>query len=327
MGSEQVPLKELLPLVLIKNRIYLSNLTMPIIERTAPGSPYKWIDVLQPSEEELKQISRQYKLHRYTVMDCLQPDHLPKQETVGEMQFFITRYLIPLQSPADHIIQEISNKLAIFYNSNLIITVHRNKEVFLKEIQSRQLKEPGIQTSGELVTRLLWQILHSYDKPALDLSATIDQYEEQVFLGPLSKELLQDLYLIRRRTASCLKLLYLTNELINKIASTSHETTILQDVKDLYVKLVTLYEQAHEDTTHLLDIYLSLSSRNSNEVMKVLTIFSVFLLPPTFIVGLYGMNFEFMPEYAYPWGYPIVLIAIVLITLIIYFWFKRKKWL
>jgi magnesium transporter len=77
----------------------------------------------------------------------------------------------------------------------------------------------------------------------------------------------------------------------------------------------------------MLDIYLSLSSKNSNEVMKVLTIFSVFLLPPTFIVGLYGMNFEFMPELHHRFAYPAVLTVIVIITGVIYFWFKRKGWL
>lgn len=300
---------------------------MAIIDRTIPGADFKWIDVLEPSAEELKQISKTYRLHRYTVMDCLQPGHLPKQESVGGMQFLIMRYLIRPQVVSEHIVQEISNKLAVFYNDKLIITVHREKEPFLKNMYSRRVEEPVVQSAGEFVTRLLWHVLHSYDQPALDLSQAVDTYEEEVFMGPLPKELLKDLYLIRRKSAVCLKLLLLTKELLNKIPYFSHDPSVLQDVRDLHVKLLTLYEQAHEDTTHLLDMYLSLSSRNSNEVMKVLTVFSVFLMPPTFIVGLYGMNFAYMPELNYKWGYPVVILVIVLITVVIYFWFKRKKWL
>jgi magnesium transporter len=288
---------------------------------------FKWIDVQGPTMDELKQISRKYKLHRYTVMDCLQPDHLPKQENLGNMQFVITRFLVDNQPIKAHTIQEISSKIAIFYNAELVITVHRLKQPFLKTIRTQSTENGNCKSSSELITRILWYILHSYDQPALNLSQSIDNYEETVFMKPLTKELLKDLYLMRRKASVCLKLLLLTKEVVNKIPYLDNDPTVLQDAKDLHLKLITLFEQAHEDSTHLLDIYLSLSSRNSNEVMKVLTIFSVFLLPPTFIVGLYGMNFEYMPELHHKYAYPAVLAVIVILTVIIYLWFKRKKWL
>ena len=139
--------------------------------------------------------------------------------------------------------------------------------------------------------------------------------------------MLEDLYYIKRKAAICNKLLMLTGEVINTIRTTDKDLVALQDVKDLHTKLITIYDQAHEDVTNLLNIYLSLSSRKTNEVMKVLTIFSVFFMPLTFIVGIYGMNFEFMPELKSKWGYPSVLIIMVVITILIYTWFKRKKWL
>jgi magnesium transporter len=300
---------------------------MPIADWSENCTHFKWIDVQNPTEEELKQISRKYKLHRYTVMDCLQPDHLPKQENLGNMQFVITRFLVDNQSIKAHTIQEISSKVAIFYNSELIITVHRLKQPFLNKIRLQHAEIGGYRSVSELVTKIVWHVLHSYDRAALSVSQSIDDFEEVVFMKPLTKALLEDLYLIRRKASVCLKLLLLSKEVINKIPSIDNEASVLQDAKDLHLKLVTLFEQAHEDSTHLLDIYLSLSSKNSNEVMKVLTIFSVFLLPPTFIVGLYGMNFEFMPELHHRFAYPAVLAVIVIITVVIYFWFKRKGWL
>jgi len=88
-----------------------------------------------------------------------------------------------------------------------------------------------------------------------------------------------------------------------------------------------LNDQTHENVTNLLNIYLSLSAQKTNDVMKVLTIFSVFFMPLTFIVGVYGMNFDFMPELRYQWSYPILLVTMFVFSAIIYWWFKRKKWL
>jgi magnesium transporter len=82
-----------------------------------------------------------------------------------------------------------------------------------------------------------------------------------------------------------------------------------------------------DDVNNLLSIQLSLASHRTNEVVRVLTVFSVFFLPLTFIVGVYGMNFQHMPELREHWGYPAVLAGMALVTLAIYFWFRRRGWL
>jgi magnesium transporter len=91
------------------------------------------------------------------------------------------------------------------------------------------------------------------------------------------------------------------------------------------VKLTTQYDQIMEDASNLVNTYIAISSQKTNEVMKILTIFSVFFMPLTFIVGIYGMNFEFMPELRSKWGYPAVLLLMIMVTLVIYYWFRRKK--
>lgn len=296
---------------------------MPIVDLSKDTQGFKWIDVTNPSEEEIKKLSKEYKLHKYTLRDCLEPDHLPKTEDIGNMQFSITRILLDHLPVDSHTVQELSSKVAIFYNAGLVITVHRLDQPFLKKI----CKNGNYDSCNELVTRILWYIFESYERTVTRISNTIDDYEELIFLKPLTKEILKDLYLIRRKASVCLRLMLLMKGVVNKIPPEENDPIVLQDVKDLHLKLSTLFEQAYDDSTHLLDIYLSLSSKNSNEVMKVLTIFSVFLLPPTFLVGLYGMNFDVMPELHYRWSYPIVVGIIILLTIIIYFWFKRRRWL
>ena len=123
-----------------------------------------------------------------------------------------------------------------------------------------------------------------------------------------------------------IKLLILTEDITHALNAYKAHNLALQDAKDLHTKLLTLFNQLHDDVGNLQQIYLSISAQKTNEVMKVLTTFSVFFLPLTFIVGVYGMNFKFMPELESIWGYPIVLAIMVAITVLIYWWFKRKKW-
>ena len=87
----------------------------------------------------------------------------------------------------------------------------------------------------------------------------------------------------------------------------------------------TLYGQVVEEVNNLMNLFMSFSAQRTNDVVKVLTIFSVFFMPLTFIVGIYGMNFEFMPELKQKWGYPGVMILMFIVTACIYIWFKRKK--
>lgn len=91
--------------------------------------------------------------------------------------------------------------------------------------------------------------------------------------------------------------------------------------------MLTLYNQILDDVNNLRNLAMAFAGQRTNEVVRVLTVFSVFFMPLTFIVGIYGMNFEFMPELSKRWGYPAVLIFMAIVTFLIYLWFKRKKWL
>lgn len=300
---------------------------MPIADWSEEGVNFKWLDIVEPTEEELREVSEQYDLHRYTVRDCLEPDHLPKHEDLGDTHFIITRALTPDSRKKYDSIQEISSKVAIFYDDHFIITVHRLSQPFLQLTRDKYLATHKVKTTNELVTKIMWFVLRSYDQPALDLSAEVDHYEEKIFLHRLTPRMLEDLYYIKRKANMCFKLLVLTGEVINTIPRTRRDAVAFQDVQDLHVKLNSLFDQAQDDVTNLLNIYLSLSSQKTNEVMKVLTIFSAFFLPLTFIAGIYGMNFQFMPELKEKWGYPAVFGLMAFVSIVIYVWFKRKKWL
>lgn len=273
------------------------------------------------------EVSKLYNLDNYTLRDCLEPDHLPKSEEIGNIHFIITRILTGSRNDDLHTIQEISTKMAIFFSASFIVTVHRMPHPFLEKIRTGGNEKSQFQSPDQLVTRILWHVLQSYNEPSIDLSDEVDKYEVMIFRQPLTPVMMQSLHFIKQQASVCRRLLMLTGEVISSVRSAGNDSVALQDVRDLQIKLIMLFEQAHEDVTNLLNIYLSLSSQKTNQVIMVLTLFSVFFMPLTFIVGIYGMNFDFMPELKARWGYPAVMLGMGLITLLIYVWFKRRKWM
>jgi magnesium transporter len=221
----------------------------------------------------------------------------------------------------------LSSKIAKFYTDELLITIHRNELHFLNNIQKKVLGDSFGNTVSEVIIKILRDSIETFNDPGERLSEQVDFFETHIFLKDTPPDQLETLYYVKRKAALCSRLLTLSLEPINGIIATTETDAGLQDVKDRHLKMTTLYTQAQDDVTNLMNIYLSFSSQKTNEVMKVLTIFSVFFMPITFIVGIYGMNFQYMPELSKKWGYPFVLLTMALVTVIIYKWFKKKKWL
>jgi magnesium transporter len=100
-----------------------------------------------------------------------------------------------------------------------------------------------------------------------------------------------------------------------------------RDVYDHTVQVMDSIESMRDVLSGMLDLYLSTVSNRMNEVMKVLTIIATIFIPLTFIAGIYGMNFQFMPELQWRWSYPLLWLVLIVIFCLMIFWFKRKKWL
>lgn len=298
---------------------------MAIADFTIDHKIFTWLDIINPTNDELVKISEKYKLHHYTLRDCLEPDHLPKHEDLGHAHFLITRLLTRETDPKADSIQEISNKIAIFYNEKFLITIHRRPQSFLKDIKENYLDTQKCKSTGEMVTRIVWEVLNTYDKFGVQLSQQIDSFESKLFLQSLTSVMIEDLYYIKRKASVSRKLLLLSGEVIGNIKTPDPVT--LQDLKDMHTRLLNMFGQAHEDVTSLLNTYLSMAAKKTNDVMKVLTIFSVFFMPLTFIAGIYGMNFQFMPELNSRVGYPVTLLFMAITSGLIFLWFRKKKWL
>ncbi|GAB1445189.1 MAG: magnesium transporter CorA [Cyclobacteriaceae bacterium] len=287
---------------------------------------YEWIDILNPVKEELNDVSVRYDLHKSLVEDSLQPEHLPKFEMVGDTQFIILRVYSNHVSPEADTVQEVTDKIAIFFGTNFLITIHRQEFSFLEEIKKRYVDKGKCTTPVQLLFRVIYAGLATYSKPISLLAQELDYFEPKVFLQEKTHSLLRNLYYIKRK-ASVMDFIFdlsrsILENLKGKIASTH-----FNQLKDEILLLQSNTRHVVDNVANLLNVYISLSAQRTNEVVRVLTVFSVFFMPLTFIVGIYGMNFDFMPELRWQFGYLYVMGLMLFIIFIIYLWFKRKGWL
>jgi len=297
------------------------------MKRTLFSADWQWIDIQSPTGDELQEIATQYGLHPSSLNDLLQPEHLPKYEEIGDIVFIIGRVFDSKAHLEADTIQELTNKVALFYTPKYIITIHQYPVPVIEEVEKRFINTALVKTPLDLLGKIVKAIFRTYLTPAHKLAEELDFYEAKTFLNNRLPRLTKSLYHLKRKAAVSKRVLQLSETILDNLELKGLSPTELQDIRDLYVHVETLYGELNDSTNNLINIYLSLSSQKTNEVMRVLTIFSAFFLPLTFIAGIYGMNFEFMPELEKRYGYPFVLIGMGIVTLSIYLWFRKKGWL
>jgi magnesium transporter len=153
----------------------------------------------------------------------------------------------------------------------------------------------------------------------------MDEFERAIFLKSGYNISIESLYYQKSKARISKKVLQLTQTVLSQIMVRPELASLLQDTKETTLSYLLQYDEVIEDANTILNSYLSVTTQRSNETMKLLTIFSAFFLPLTFIVGIYGMNFDNMPELRWQYGYFMILGFMVVISIIIWMWFKRKK--
>jgi magnesium transporter len=305
-----------------------------VINSTDPS--FTWVDVVDPTPEELAEVARRYNLHPTSVEDSLEPEHLPKYERIGSTTFIIVRAIDSAARGDCSTLHEMTRKVAIFYGTDFLITIHRTEQPFLTEIieEYRSTAPPdGVEERRKgFLPRLLIYIINgaiaTYQRPLEEAETAIDMFEATVFGEHEFSGLLRRIYLVKRRITLMRRMLLHTLDAVKKLVPGAEPTAPLyQDLRENIESTHFFAEELLDDVNNLLSIQLALASHRTGEVVRVLTVFSVFFLPLTFIVGIYGMNFDFMPELRQRWGYPAVMIFMAVVTLGIYLWFRRRGWL
>jgi magnesium transporter len=298
-----------------------------MILKQIPNYNFTWIDVSMPSDAELKSLALQYSLPLTAVSDCLQSDHLPKVEQIGEYTFAIFRvYDVQADENAGSF-QKLTRKIAVFYTKDFLLTIHRSPTQIIENVAQKYIGNPLAQSPFEVVCKLYKNVLESFQTPLQLIDREIDVYEERIFLKKRIPDLLKNLYAIKRKTYLIKRLNLINKMVIELMPLNHHKPPFYGDLHDCFIGHETLTDEIYDSIQSLLNLYLTISSQKTNEVMRILTAFSAFFLPLTFIVGVYGMNFDYMPELHSVNGYPMVLLGMTAISIAIWIWFKRRAWL
>jgi magnesium transporter len=281
-------------------------------------------------------VARRYNLHPMSVEDSLEPEHLPKYERIGSTTFIIVRAMDTAASQDCSSIHEMTRKVAIFYGPEFLITIHRSEQPFvtalMEEYRSASPPPGSTERRKGFMPRLLIDLINgaitTYEQPLGAAETTIDAFEATVFGEHDFTELLRRIYLEKRRVTQMRRMLSHTRDAIQRLVPATEPTAPLyQDLRENAESMHFYADELLDDVNNLLSIQLALASHRTNEVVRILTVFSVFFLPLTFIVGVYGMNFQYMPELGERWGYPAVLAGMGVVTLMIFLWFRRRGWL
>jgi magnesium transporter len=295
---------------------------------------FLWLDVAGPSPAELAALAREHGLHPQHVQDCLDPEHLPKYEQIGPTTFIIVRAWDESGAAEAASVQEATRKVAIFCTPKLILTIHRRDQPWLLRLFEKHADSPtpeGAELRRSFLTRILIDLLNgaaaSYEKPLEAAEVDTDAFEGSLFGREGDAGALRDVYLVKRRLLLIRRMLRHTTAVFHSITPAGERAEpLVQDLRETVASLMSYCEELLDDVNSLLTIHLGLASHRTNEVVRILTVFSVFFLPLTFIVGIYGMNFDGMPELTVPWGYPAVWVAMLVVTAGIYVWFRRRRW-
>lgn len=299
---------------------------MPI-ETIYRDSQCEWVDVEAPSAEDLKFLHERYEINNLLLEDTLDPNHLPKYEEDGEVKFFLMRESTEQERKNLNTISDISTKIGIFLVGKTIVTIHRMKNKSLLETK-KQISQLTTEITPDFIAlKLALLIMKSFDDESISLFETMDNIETEIFLKNTNHtNQIKRLYRLKRKSGLNSRVLTISADVIDKFRLLDLQDSEIYDLKDKHKDVVADFDHLNIQITNLISMFLALSDQKANQVMKVLAIYSVYFLPITFIAGVYGMNFDNMPELHTKYGYFFTLGVMALVVICTFIYARRKQW-
>jgi magnesium transporter len=278
----------------------------------------------------LESLGKQFHLHPLLLEDIANTDQRPKLEDY-ETCLFLVMKMLSVTDRHDIAVEQVS----LVLGPNFVLSFQENGADVFTSVRDRLRGGKGrLRQSGadHLLHALVDAIVDHYFEVLEMLGETIETLQDLVVSDP-NPETLHRIHILKRQLMFLRRAVWPLREAANNLSRSEspflQESTkvFFRDVYDHVVQIVDTIETLREMVSAGLDIYLSSISYRSNSVMKVLTIITTIFMPLTFIVGIYGMNFEYMPELKWEWGYYLVLGVMVAIAISMLGFFKLKKWI
>jgi len=283
----------------------------------------------------LTSLGELFGLHTLALEDIVNTGQRPKVDSFGN-QLFVILSLPTIEDTRINI-----DQISIFLGNNYVISFHESPHDLFEPIRNRIRNHTSKfrSKSADYILYALLDIIIDQGFPLLEsLGEIIEDLEEELLQTP-TNQTMENIHNLKRHLLLLRRMLWPQREVINTIIRNDqgliHSDTIIyfHDCYDHTVQILDILESFRETTTNMVDVYLSTVSNRLNETMKVLTIIATIFMPLTFIVGLYGMNFNIndqspwaMPELHWYYGYPLVWALIIAVGVGMWIYFKRKHW-
>ena len=315
-----------------------SELQEKQIESVEECLPFKekptvtWINVDGVHEVRIiESLGKQYGIHGLVLEDVVNTDQRPKLEDFDDYLFIVLKMLHDYDAEDGVQVEQVS----LVVGPNFVISFQERKGDIFDPIRDRIRNAKGRvrkMAADYLAYVLMDAIVDNYFIVLEKLGEQIESVQEELLTNP-TLDTLHGIQRLKRELLFLRKSVWPLREAASSFerseSSIVRKSTrvYLRDVYDHTIQVIDAIETSRDMTSGMLDIYLSSVSNRMNEIMKVLTIVAVIFIPLTFVAGIYGMNFEHMPELHWRVGYPVALLAMFTIAGAMLFFFRRKKWL
>jgi magnesium transporter len=295
-----------------------------------PGR-FVWIGLHEPDDEALAEIQQEFSLHDLAVEDAARAHQRPKLERYGDSLFVVLRtvHLDPTTGGIDF------GETHLFVGSNYVVSVRHGPSLPYVEVRSRCEANPELLGKGPgFVLYALMDFIVDQYFPVVDaFEDKLEALEDNIFRQTLTRETTERIYGLKRDLLevkrAVVPLVDMCNRLVRvDVAAVPEDARVyFRDVYDHAIRINEMIDTLRELLTTALEANLSLISVSQNEDMKRLAGWAAIIAVPTMIAGVYGMNFKFMPELDWPFGYPVVMAIMFGVCGFLYYRFKRSGWL
>jgi magnesium transporter len=288
-----------------------------------------WIDVQGLGDERtLREFADLFSIHPLALEDVVNVPQRPKIERFEEHTVCITRMALPREEGIE--LEQVS----LFIGPNYVLTFQERSGDVFDPIRNRiRQGGPVLRSSGPsyLAYALLDAVIDGYYPILETFGEKLETLEDEIAANP-RRSVLHEIHQAKRDLLAMRRAIWPQREAVNSLIRdedpliTEQVRVYLRDCYDHCVQIMDEVETYRELASGLMDVYLSSVGNRQNEVMKVLTIMASIFIPLTFMAGIYGMNFENMPELHAAWGYPMLLAAMVVVAVGMIIYFRRKGW-
>jgi len=290
-----------------------------------------WLEIKGLGEKKmLEELCEHYSIHHMEMEDVVNAYQRPKMEEHASHLFLVSRLFY--RDVNDDLKNE---QVSIFLFPNLLVSMQDSYVDQFESVRARLRSGKGLIRTANvdyLAYGLMDTAIDNYFPLLEAVSESLDVLEDNLFDQP-TRSLLQQIQKFKRELIAIRRAVFAERDKINDLLRThtdffSEQTKVyLKDTYDHTIQVLDIVDSYKEITASLMDIYLSNVSNRMNQIMKVLAIISTVFIPLTFVVGVYGMNFDYLPELHWRYGYPIVMIGIGVLVILQFLFFWRKGWL